>query len=188
MADLGQRDILITFAKLFRRFRIPFLLSGSLAGSSYGHPRATHDIDFVLELSSKSFRLLEPALDSLGKEYFQDVSELKKQNVDMYTIYHFDTALKIDLWFDEKSDFSNKWKRKKEIRIGKELVYLVSAEDLMLTKLSWCKEVMSDRHMRDCVGICQVQRGKLDENYLTQHAKKMGTTKLLRQIMSTKEY
>lgn len=186
MADLGQRDILITFAKLFSKFRIPFLLSGSLAGSSYGHPRATHDIDFVLELSSKSFRLLEPALGSLGKEYFQDVSELKKQDADLYTIYHFETGLKIDLWFDKKSDFSNKWKRKKEVRIGKELVYLVSAEDLMLTKLSWCKEVMSDRHMRDCVGIGQVQKGKLNKQYLFTRAEKLGVLDLLSQVMKGK--
>ena len=50
MNEQGQRDILITFAKLFRRFNVPYLLTGSFAVSSYGYPRATHDIDFVLEV------------------------------------------------------------------------------------------------------------------------------------------
>lgn len=118
----------------------------------------------------------------------QDITQFKKHPVTFYTLFHMDTGLKIDLWFDESSDFSSKWSRRKDLQIEKENVSLVSVEDLILTKLSWCKELMSERHMRDCVGMWMVQKGKLDEKYLFGQAKKRGLTKLLSQVIHTKEY
>jgi len=57
-----------------------------------------------------------------------------------------------------------------------------------LKKLSLCKEVWSERHFRDCVGMWKVQKGKLDEKYLFAQAKKLGIEKLLKEVIETKDY
>ena len=188
MNEQGQRDILITFAKLFRRFNVPYLLTGSFAVSSYGYLRATHDIDFVLEVEEKARRQLIRALSSLPSTYVQDVTELHTEHLMFYTIYHTATTTKVDLWLIADYAFEEEVKRKRYISINTLEIPITSVEDLILTKLSWCKEVMSERHMRDCVGMWQVQKGKLDEKYLFEQAKKLGVETLLKQVIETKEY
>lgn len=188
MNELGQRDILITFAKLFRRFKVHYLLTGSLAVSSYGYPRATHDIDFVLEIRQGAKKQLINAVSSLPRTYLQDKVELRDANLTFYTLYHTETAIKVDLWLVSDQEFTAKWKRRQELNVGNTRIPLISAEDLILTKLSWCKEVTSERHLRDCVGMWKVQKGKLDEAYLFEQAKKIGVESLLKNVIETKEY
>lgn len=53
---------------------------------------------------------------------------------------------------------------------------------LFNTKLSWCKEVWSDRHFTDCVGIWQIQKGKLDEKYIASRAKALSLTELIQKV------
>ena len=43
-------------------------------------------------------------------------------------------------------------------------------------------QVTSERHMRDCVGIVEVQREKLDAKYLHRWAKDLRVTELLNEI------
>ncbi len=184
----GQQDILVTFARLFQTFTIPYLLTGSLAVAFYGYPRATHDIDFVLEISRNAKERLMRALTALPRIYLQDTIQLHDPNISFYSLYHTYVGVKIDLWLVTSTEFDRKWQRRRAIRIIDTTIPLLSPEDLILTKLSWCKEVPSERHMRDCVGMWLVQKGKLDEKYLLGQAKKLDVANLLSQVIATKEY
>lgn len=184
----GQLDILREIATLFRKHHVSFLLSGSFASSYWGYPRATHDIDFVLELSEEQKRNLRNVLLSLSKDYVQDIRDIEETPLTFYSLYHSTTSLKVDLWFNSISDFQRIWERRRETVFQRIPISFMSAEDLILKKLEWCKEVMSERHMRDCVGIWIVQKGKLDEKYLDQNAKDLEILDLLEIIQSTKDY
>lgn len=186
--EQGQLDILITFSRLFKKFKIPFLLTGSLAVAYYGYPRATHDIDFVLQVSRGAKKRLGAALVTLGQVYLQDVSSLADEQSRFYSLYHTHVGVKIDFWLISDESFYRNWARRRETRIMQAEISLVSPEDLILTKLSWCKEIMSERHMRDCVGMWKVQQGKLDEKYLFTQATKLGIESLLKEVIETKEY
>ena len=72
MADLGQRDILLTVTKNLNTYHISYLLTGSFAVSYYGIPRATHDIDFVIEIDKENLDKLNMCLKKLSKEYLFD--------------------------------------------------------------------------------------------------------------------
>lgn len=52
----------------------------------------------------------------------------------------------------------------------------------MLTKLVWCKEVWSDRHFRDCIGMWQIQKGKLDKVYCAVWVKRFGLEDLWKRM------
>lgn len=184
---MGQRDILHAFVKLFDKYNISYLLTGSFAVSFYGYPRATHDIDFVVEVSQDTGKQLFKALKNLGKSYLLDFKQIGKAIQDrmQFDIYHPETGLKIDFWILKDDDFEkNKIKRRRAIKLDKQKVYLASAEDLILTKLLWCKDVRSERHLRDCTGMIKVQAENLDIKYLRVWAAKFKINKLLDEAFS----
>lgn len=60
-------------------------------------------------------------------------------------------------------------------RLNKELfgrnIFLITPEDLILTKLKWFKESDSSRHFLDAMGIFKIQKDILDENYIVKWTK-----------------
>lgn len=185
---MNQRDLLMSLAKLLDKYKIPYLLTGSLASSFYGYPRATHDIDFIIEIQKEGFKKILKAIKSLGKSYLADKDQIKEaiSKSSQFNIYHLDTGTKIDFWIVENDDFEkNKFKRGKTILIDKQKINLVSAEDLILTKLLWCKEIKSERHLHDCEGILKIQKGKLDKEYLDLWAKKLNVYNLLEEASTS---
>ena len=184
MGLFGQRDLLIFIAQLLSLYHIKYLLTGSFAVSYYGVPRATHDIDFIIEVTEKSLPKLQSAMKTLGKEFLADIPNIQNavKERSMFNIYHLETGIKVDFWIIKTQDFQMKMKRGHDISFDKHVIHVISAEDLILNKLVWCKEVMSERHMRDCVGIWNVQGEQLDANYLKKQAKVLGVTELFQEI------
>lgn len=188
MAALGQRDILIDITKKFKNLQLPFLLTGSFVVSFYGQPRATHDIDFIIEIRKKNLDKLKLLFSKLGKDYSCDLSDVENPppHSFQFNIYHPSTGVKIDFWMVKDNDFEkNKFKRKKEITMDKIKIPIVSAEDLILNKLLWSKEIISERHLKDCQGIIKVQGEKLDYKYLETWAKKLGISQLLKSTLQS---
>jgi len=66
---LSQRDLACAFAKVFEEQKIPSLLTGSLAVSYYGIPRATHDVDFVVEIMEKDIDKLLKAIKKVDSSF-----------------------------------------------------------------------------------------------------------------------
>lgn len=183
---MGQRDLLIVVAAVLNARRIPYILSGSFASSYYGHPRATHDIDFVVEIGKERCGQLGNAIKGLGKGFAIAAEELKRVSTpQMVNSYHVATGIKIDFWITDTQDFSVKYARRRFMTIDRVRINLIAPEDLILTKLAWCKELRSERHMQDCVGIWRVQKGKLDEPYLHRRADELSVTQLFDEITTS---
>ncbi len=183
---LGQRDILLQFARLFSEDSIRYLLTGSFAVSYYGIPRATHDIDFVIEIENKGTITIIDVLKKLGKDYLfaSDIGSADIQNSTQFNLFHKPTAVKIDFWIVDSNEFLEKYDRRQTVNIENSKITVVSPEDLIIKKLSWCKEVFSERHLRDCIGIWQIQRVKLDKRYLLRKIKEYDLERLYKQMTS----
>src|SRR3989344_1212292 len=112
---LGQTDILIAVVKLLQKHKINFLLTGSFAVSYYGVPRATHDIDLIIEIE-KRIPLID-ALSKLGHEYdIPGKNIITNPQTREFNIYHPDTGVKVDFWRLPKSQFSQEYQRKRLIK------------------------------------------------------------------------
>lgn len=182
---IGQREILINIVELMEEYKISYLLTGSFAVSYYGFPRATHDIDFVVEIHRGEKRKILVLLKRLGRGFDYDEKLVVRaiENFGQFDVFHFDSAVKIDFWIRKQDELErNKFKRSRVIKIGSKSISAVSAEDLILTKLVWCREVRSDRHLRDCVGIIKTQQKELDWKYLNFWAKKLEVTGFLAEV------
>lgn len=182
----GQRDLLLFVASALNVHRVPYLLSGSFASSYYGYPRATHDIDFVVEVGREKLSRLGNAIKKLGKGFALAAKDLEIVSVpQMVNVFHKGTGIKIVFWITDGEDFAIKYSRRRIMVVSRTRVCLIAPEDLILTKLSWCKELRSERHMQDCIGIWKVQKGKLDEGYLRKRAEELDVVDLLHEVTTT---
>jgi len=186
---MGQRDILLDIAKTLAVCDVPYLLTGSFAVAYYGYPRATHDIDFIIEVADPDRSHVPAAIKILGNAYISDSEHIHNHLAAgrEFNLYHKDEGIKVDFWVVKANEFAQKYLRKHTIKLNNYRIPLISPEDLLLTKLLWCKEIMSERHFRDCVGIWKVQGNKLDKNYIEAHVSKLDLNDLIR-LVSQENY
>lgn len=164
---------------------VGYLLSGSLASSLQGEPRATHDIDLVVEVD---VRLVDALAAAFGADaYFFDAvaarSALDRRG--MFNLIDTCTGDKVDFWAltDEPFDVSRFSRRTRVRAFGSDLV-VSSPEDTILQKLKWAAASGGDgqRQVRDAAGVYELQAGVLDEDYLDRWAANLGVTQLLAQV------
>ncbi len=182
-----QQDILLDITSLLKKYKIPYLLTGSMAVVSYGFPRYTHDIDLIIETDTDSFEKIKALLQGLKEPYIFGIQSLPTvlREGGMWNMMHEKTGNKIDFWVVESKFFQEQFKRKRRIKKQDHYVLAVCPEDLLITKLAWSKQVMSERHIRDCAGILSLQKNKLDYDYLDKQIKKQGLEKLFKLALRT---
>jgi hypothetical protein len=57
---------LTLIARTLKEAEIPFMLTGSLAAAFYGAPRATQDVDFIIESGPEKLQRLVDNLEAAG--------------------------------------------------------------------------------------------------------------------------
>ena len=175
------------------RLSIRYQIGGSLASSLYGIPRATHDVDIVVEITIEHVPQLVKALK---QEFYIDANAVLEavQRRDLFNIIHLETMFKVDIFVMSSDDTSREeMDRRKPYHIPevpRQPLWLTSAEDIVVRKLHWYKlgNCISERQWKDTLGILQVQKGTLDLTYLEQAARHYGVDDLLQKALHDAEY
>lgn len=182
----NQEQLLKRITSLLRKENIPYMITGAISVIFYGRPRASHDIDFVVEAHENDINRVLQAFNSLPQnEFIVDSSAIKDAILQkfIFQILHLPTMLKFDFWLLKDEPFDQKrFKRKQEVTIFGQPMVFASAEDTILIKLLWYKESNIEKHLIDAAFVYQIQRKKLDEAYLKKWAKKQNTLKLLKEL------
>lgn len=164
---------------------IPYMLSGGLAVSYWGLPRTTHDIDIVIEAKSED----EEKIVNLFKKDFYISPEATKEAIEKrftFNIIHFKTNLKVDFWLVKKDSFGlSEFKRRLKRKIFNKEIFIISPEDLILSKLLGYKETGSDRRLEDAKSILKISRVNL--NHIKGWAQKQSTIDILEEILKKLE-
>jgi hypothetical protein len=160
-----------------------YFLGGSLASSLQGEPRATNDIDIVIELSAGRIGQL---IAALGPEFEVDSDMLRDAVVHGRTcnIFYLPAVMKIDLFavgscpYDEV-EFARR--RPVAVRSTGETLVVKSPEDTVVRKLLWYRQGggVSDRQWRDVVEVLRVSGPSMDGAYLAVWTQRLGLTSLL---------
>src|SRR5215469_8965165 len=171
-------------AKLFRRLAvtldqagIPYMLTGSFAGTVYGMGRSTLDIDLIIVANEEQIVRL---LDSLPKnEFYSDSNSAIEacRNQSMFNLIDEVTGLKIDFIFRKARSFSEEeFRRRKSAQVEGVSFFVVTAEDLIVAKLEWAKMGASLRQMEDVQGILKVRKDELNFAYIDKWVKDLELT------------
>jgi hypothetical protein len=159
---------------------IPHMVAGSFASTHHGVPRATHDVDLVIDPTREA---LERFVESLSPESFYVSPEAAREAFrrrGQFNVVDLATGWKIDLILRKDRPFSREEfaRRVPAVVLGVKL-FVASAEDTILAKLEWGRAAESERQLRDVVGVIEMQRERLDWAYLERWARELSVSALL---------
>lgn len=154
---------------------IPHMVAGSFASSYHGHGRSTQDLDLVVDPSPATLDAWLASVD-LGTGYVDaEVARDALRRRGQFNLIDFATAWKVDLIVRKDRPFSrSEFDRRVAATIAGVAVYVVSAEDTILSKLEWARQGGSERQLRDVRGVLEVMQGRLDLPYLEHWVRVLG--------------
>ena len=157
---------------VFDEYQISYMLSGSIAMGLYTVPRMTRDIDFIVHLEAKNVDLF---VSSFKDGFYCDKDVIKEAiegPVKMFNIIDHATGFKADFVVLKDDPFRQEEfrRRLKVIYYGK-TIYVVSPEDLLLSKLIWIQEFQSAIQIEDIRNPTVVDN--LDWTYISKWVKQL---------------
>lgn len=182
-SDQGQ--LLKDITSFLERNKIPYMITGAWSVIFYGRPRASHDIDFVVEIHEHDIDRIIKIFKTLSQEFLiqQDLIKDAIFGKRMFNILHLSSMLKLDFWILQDDEFNKlRFSRRKKEKILNQYMYIASPEDTILIKLLWYKDSKIEKHLIDAAFVYQIQKENLDKKYLKKWTKKQKTTKLLKEL------
>ena len=181
---MSQSDLLIEAVTSLESAGVGYVLTGSLASSLQGEPRATHDIDLVIEVDGRAVDGLARAFSAPRYFFDQIAARDALSQRGMFQLLDTASGDKIDFWALTDSEFDrSRFSRRLEVPVFGSRLWVTAPEDTIIQKLKWAAgSGGSERQIGDAVGVYQVQAGVLDEAYLDEWADKLGLSGLLLQV------
>lgn len=179
---MDYQSLLLRIVKTLDESHIPYAITGGYAVSVWGRPRATFDIDVIIELFEPQISSFANILRRMARASYVDEDAMREaiQQVGEFNFIHGDSGIKTDFWIANNSEFSEqKLKRRVPIEVEGYPVYFISAEDSILSKLQWYQMTTSTRQLEDVESIFTISGGTLDREYLRVWAEKLGMKDLL---------
>jgi predicted nucleotidyltransferase len=177
-----QTEFLEKLIRLIEAAGIPYAVCGSLSSSLYGQPRATNDADIIIAPTRDQ---LDKLLKSLETGYYisnEAALEAMKNHL-MFNVIDNKLGWKADLIFREDIPYQlTKFNRRIRAKLMGIDLWILSPEDVILSKLDWAKDSGSDMQLRDVFGVIKLQWDKLDWNYLRHWAKELDVEKNLEKV------
>lgn len=179
-AELQPHELMQIVAEFFESQGIPYRVVGAMASMAYGEPRFTNDVDMVAELKLENVAALCAAFPP--PDYYvseQAVREAVTRRF-QFNILHPASGLKVDVIVPPDTEFARSEARriKRITSEGEYSAWFSSPEDVLLNKLLFYRlgGGVSDKHLRDIVGMMKVLQEKLDRSYIADWASKLGVT------------
>jgi hypothetical protein len=173
-----QLDILRDVTKRFFDAGIQYMLTGSFALNYYAQPRMTRDIDLVVALEPKDAEALMALFEN---DYYVPRNSLFRAiaNHSLFNIIHSESIVKVDCIVRKDTEYRRlEFDRRQEIAIDGTMIWIVSREDLIISKLLWAKDSHSELQLRDVQNLLQ---SDYDAEYLDTWTEKLGLSDLLRE-------
>jgi len=156
------------------------MLTGSVAMNYYSLPRMTRDIDLVVELTTPQ---AEVFIELVGEDYYLDRQAVLNAVAQrsMFNLIHNETIIKVDCIVLKNETYrQEEFSRRRKITVGDFEVWIVSREDLILSKLYWARDSRSEMQLRD---VRNLLAPECDMNYLRSRAAMLRLDTLLTEVL-----
>lgn len=166
------------------RLGIPYMVTGSVASSSHGRPRSTHDADIVIDPTRPQLDRLVRALAGRGFYVPVDTATAALASRGQFNVIETTHACKIDLIIRKARPFSiEEFGRRvrMDLPVGP-AISIVTAEDAILSKLEWSKLSGGSSRQIDDAAVIVTVATDLDRAYIENWARQLGVLDLWRRI------
>jgi len=175
---LEELEVLKIVSERLEAAQLPFMLTGSFAMAYYGKPRMTRDLDIVVSLNEDDVPAIIAALSA---EFYIDAESVRTAVVSqrMFNLMHLATSIKVDLIVRKGSEYRQvEFARRQQVELNGVRTWIVSREDLILSKLVWAKDSGSELQRRD---VKTLLHESMDRAYLERWAARLGVAESLRE-------
>jgi hypothetical protein len=159
---------------------IEYMITGSVASSLQGEPRATHDIDVVVAVQARDAPAL---LESFSRPRFYLVEQAILEAIEtggMFNAINLEDGDKVDFWMLTDDPFdTSRFSRRVSVEVFGVPLKVSTPEDTILAKLRRSKmSGGSEKPFVDALRVLEVQSEVLDRMYLQDWAERLGVLEL----------
>jgi hypothetical protein len=171
---------------------VEYLIGGAIAEWAWGEPRATQDLDLVINLPIEAVvrfskelekrNMLVPA-DIILDAMMEDRADIPLNAIHMYS------GLKADLYLMREGDAlrQSAFQRRVLVDYGPPIgkVYVHSAEDLILYKLMYLGLSGQPKHARDIAAILRAKKNQLEFGYIEEWVAQLGLGSVWKELLDS---
>jgi hypothetical protein len=175
----NELDIVRDVSQRLESAGINYMLTGSMAMNYYAQPRMTRDIDVVVDLrredAGRVVQLFSP-------DYYvsREAVDRSIAQHSMFNLIHNESVIKVDCIVRKQDEYRlNEFGRRQRIKVLGFETWIVSKEDLVLSKLFWAKDSHSELQLRDVKNLLATG---CDRPYIERWTSGLGLTALWDEI------
>ena len=177
---MNEIDIVRDISHRFQQAGIAYMLTGSMAMNYYAQPRMTRDIDVVIAIAPEDVHRLAA---SFRPSYYVSEESIRESIVheSIFNLIHEDTVIKVDCIIRKKSEYRRmEFERRQRISILDFTTFIVSKEDLIISKLFWAKDSHSEIQLGDVKNLLATG---YDAAYLQRWTRELGLDNLFEKCL-----
>jgi len=181
---ITELDLLREVSHRFGDAGIEFMLTGSVAMNYYAQPRMTRDIDLVVALTPRDAELV---VRLFRTDFYldPDMVALAIAHQSMFSLIHFDSVIKVNCMVRKDEPFRlEEFSRRRQIFLEDFHPWIVSREDLILSKLAWAKDSLSDIQLMD---VGNLLSSECEFDYIRTRAELLSVGGLLEDLIKRHE-
>lgn len=178
---ISETEVLKIVIERLKSAGIPYMVTGSIAANFYTTPRMTRDIDIVIEIEESD---IERLFSLFSNDFYVDLETIKRAfNMKrMFNIIHHEGIVKVDFIIRKDAEYRKvEFGRRQGINFEGLNIYIVSPEDLVLSKLFWAKDNRSELQMRDVKNILRTVH-HLDIGYIEKWVKDLRLDEIYKEV------
>jgi hypothetical protein len=155
--------VLQTVSEHLSAHGLPFMLTGSFALAYYATPCMTRDLDLVVALEARD---VEPLVSDFEADFYIDADAVREavRSQHLLNLMHLESGIEVDMIVRKASEYRQvEVARRKPVSLAGVDTWIVSREDLVLSKLAGARDSSSEMQLRD---VRLLVGEPLDTNYL----------------------
>ncbi len=161
--------------------KVEYMIGGAIAEWAWGEPRATQDLDVVINLPIKSIGKFSKELEKrdmlVPADIILDTIAEDRADIPLNAI-HMYSGLKADLYLMREGDAlrQSAFKRRILVDYGSPIgkVFVHTPEDLIIYKLMYLGLSGQPKHARDITAILKAKSGNIDLQYIEKWVTQLG--------------
>jgi len=174
-----ELDIVRDVSDRLTQAGIAFMLTGSMAMNAYAQPRMTRDVDVVIEGETTDLPRL---LSAFRPSYYIDEQAVERalRNEGLFNAIHREWVFKVDCIVRKHTPYRvMEFARRQRKQVGDSETWVVSKEDLILSKLCWGNDSKSEYQARDIRNLLVTG---CDRDYVAKWAAELNVVEYLTSI------
>ena len=177
---MNEIDIVRDISHRFEEAGIPYMLTGSMAMNYYAQPRMTRDIDVVVAIGPED---VGRVASLFRNDYYVSEENIRESlaHESIFNLIHQESVIKVDCIIRKGSEYRRaEFERRQRISIRDFTTFIVSKEDLIVSKLFWAKDSHSEVQLGDVRNLLAIG---YDNAYLQRWTRELGLDNLLQECL-----